>query len=117
MVDNCEHLLTACADLLASLLGTLPGLRVLATSREELRVPGELVVPVPSLDVPAQPADASVLADFSGVRLFLERANAVRPDFETAPANAAAVTEIVRRLDGSPSRSNLRPRGSRCCRP
>jgi predicted ATPase len=102
VVDNCEHVLAACADLLASLLGILPGLRVLATSREELRVPGELVVPVPSLDVPAQPVDASVLTDFSAVRLFLERAKAVRPDFEITPDNAAAVAEIVRRLDGIP---------------
>ena len=102
VIDNCEHVLVACADLLASLLKASPGLRVLATSREELRVPGEIVIPVPSLEAPGQPAGASVLATFSGVRLFLERAKAVRPDFEITPDNAAAVAEIVRRLDGIP---------------
>ena len=65
-------------------------------------MPGEVVIPVPSLAVPDEPTDASLLANFSAVQLFVERAKAVRPDFELTPANAEAVAEIVRRLDGIP---------------
>ena len=102
VVDNCEHVLATCADLLASLLGAAPRLRVLATSREGLGIPGEIVIPVPSLAIPDQATDVSLLPSLSAVRLFVERAQAVRPDFELTPANAEAVAEIVRRLDGIP---------------
>jgi len=102
VVDNCEHLLAPCADLLAGLISAAPGLRVLATSREWLGVPGEVVIPVPSLTTPDEASDASLLPSFPSVQLFVERARAVRPDFELSPANAEAVAEVVRRLDGIP---------------
>jgi predicted ATPase len=102
VVDNCEHVLATCADLLASLLSAAPGLRVVATSREELGVPGEVVIPVPSLAIPDEATEVSLLPSFSAIQLFVERARAVRPDFELTPTNAEAVAEIVRRLDGIP---------------
>jgi len=102
VVDNCEHLLAASADLMATLLSAAPDLHVLATSREALAVPGEVVIPVPSLAVPDAGADVSALGNFAAVQLFAERARAVRPDFEVTPANAEAVVDIVRHLDGIP---------------
>jgi predicted ATPase len=102
VVDNCEHVLATCADLLVDLLRSAPDLRVLATSREALAVPGEVVIPVPSLAIPDEVTDVSLLQSFSAVQLFMERAQAVRPDFQLTPANAEAVAEIVRRLDGIP---------------
>ncbi|MCM3849739.1 winged helix-turn-helix domain-containing protein [Pseudonocardia sp. DR1-2] len=89
LLDNCEHLVDDVADLVHDLLARLPGLRVLATSREPLGVPGEVLHPLGSLD----PAQAT--------RLFAERAVAVRPDLDPA-AHARAVAEICRRLDGQP---------------
>ncbi|MBW8482546.1 ATP-binding protein [Actinomadura parmotrematis] len=86
VLDNCEHLVEGCASLAAVLLARCPGLRLLATSREPLRMAGETVWRVPPLD----PADA--------VRLFVERARAVRPDF----AATGAVAEVSRALDGLP---------------
>ena len=102
VVDNCEHVLATCADLLAGLLSAAPGLRVLATSREGLGVPGEVVIPVPSLAIPDEATEVDLLPSFSAVQLFVERARAVRPDFELTPANGKAVAQIVRRLDGIP---------------
>jgi non-specific serine/threonine protein kinase len=102
VVDNCEHVLATCADLTAMLLSTAPGLHVLATSREAVGVPGEIVIPVQSLAVPDEAADVSALADFAAVRLFVERARAIQPDFDITPANAEAVVDIVRHLDGIP---------------
>jgi predicted ATPase len=72
LVDNCEHVLATCADLLASLLRAAPGLRVLATSREGLAVPGEIVIPVPSLAIPDHATDVSLLPSFSAIRLFVD---------------------------------------------
>ncbi|WP_263168443.1 AfsR/SARP family transcriptional regulator [Streptomyces sp. SCSIO ZS0520] len=89
ILDNCEHLIAAAAELSEALLTRCPGLTVLATSREPLGVPGELVRPVEPL--PPDPA----------LRLFTERATAVRPDFDPE-REAAAVAEICRRLDGLP---------------
>ncbi|MFF1699282.1 BTAD domain-containing putative transcriptional regulator [Streptomyces sp. NPDC058257] len=89
LLDNCEHVIGAAADLVQTLLTRCPGLTVVATSREPLGVPGEFVRPVEPL--PPDPAH----------RLFTERAMAVRPDF--APEeDADAVAEICRRLDGLP---------------
>jgi predicted ATPase len=102
LVDNCEHVLAASADLMATLLSAAPDLHVLATSREALAVPGEVVIPVPSLAVPDAGADVNALGNFAAVQLFAERARAVRPDFEVTPANAEAVVDIVRHLDGIP---------------
>ena len=114
VLDNCEHLVAGCAELVVRLLRAAPGLRVLATSREVLGVPGELVWPVPPLAVPDPPPEPGpggdqhmaavleVLAGYDGVRLFLERAQLADPSFVLDGDNAAAVAEICRRLDGLP---------------
>jgi predicted ATPase len=90
VLDNCEHVLDAAASLVARLVAECPAVRVLTTTREPLAVPGETEVPVAPLD-----------AD-SAVRLFAERAAAVRPGFAVTPQNRVAVEEICRRLDGLP---------------
>ena len=102
VVDNCEHLLISTAELITAMLQGSPGLRILATSREALAVPGEAIIPVSPLTVPPRETDFAVLGDFPAVRLFTERAVAVRPSFSLTPLNAAAVTQIVTRLDGIP---------------
>jgi len=113
VLDNCEHLVAGCAELVVRLLRAAPGLRVLATSREVLGVPGELVWPVPPLAVPDPPPEPGpgggrdgpspeVLAGYDGVRLFLERAHLADPSFVLDGDNATAVAEICRRLDGLP---------------
>ncbi|MGW7611100.1 BTAD domain-containing putative transcriptional regulator [Streptomyces sp. NPDC054766] len=90
ILDNCEHVIDAAAELAETLLTRCPGLTILATSREPLGVPGESVRPVEPL-----------LPD-SARRLFMERASGVRPDAGTALHDSAAVDEICRRLDGLP---------------
>jgi predicted ATPase/DNA-binding CsgD family transcriptional regulator len=103
VLDNCEHLLTACTQLAASLLGTAPGLRILATSREPLGIAGETRYRVPALTVPAaQPPSPHRLAQYDAVLLFADRARAALPAFAVTDANAAAVVELCRRLDGIP---------------
>ena len=102
VLDNCEHLLPACASLAADLLAACPGLRVLATSREALRVPGERVVSIPPLETFAGTGAGPVLGPSESARLFLERARAVRPDLEGSPRNLEVVEEICRRLEGLP---------------
>ena len=102
-LDNFEQVLGA-APLLAELLGAAPGLVVLVTSRTVLRLSGEYEFPVPPLPVPPagvgrDPAD---LQRYASVSLFTERARAVAPGFELTDANAGAVAEICRRLDGLP---------------
>ncbi|HVT70534.1 MAG TPA: AAA family ATPase, partial [Trebonia sp.] len=94
-LDNCEHLLDGCARLCRALLAGAPELRLLATSREPLRVAGETVWPVPPLAVdPARETAAEA------VRLFAERAAAIAPGFALTPANTEAVTAICASLDG-----------------
>jgi predicted ATPase len=107
VLDNCEHLVGACAGLVQRLLEAGPAVRVLATSRELLGVPGEAVWPVPPLAVGPDPAagqeaGVEVLARYDAVRLFAERAAAADPGFALAAANAAVVAELCRRLDGLP---------------
>jgi non-specific serine/threonine protein kinase len=103
VLDNCEHVLEASATLLAALLGACPRLSVLTTSREVLRIPGELVREVPALAVPEQPLPPlERLGDYAAVQLFVERARAVRPDFALTAQNARAVVVICQRLDGLP---------------
>jgi predicted ATPase len=102
-LDNFEQV-TGAAPLLAELLGAAPGLVVLVTSRTVLRLSGEHEFPVPALPVPPagvgrDPAD---LQRYASVSLFVERARAVAPGFELTDANAGAVAEICRRLDGLP---------------
>ena len=101
VLDNCEHLLGACAALAAALLGSSPGLRVLATSREPLGVPGEAVFAVSPLAVPPEGADAEALARAPAVRLFLARSALARAGSAGA-APVAVVARICRALDGLP---------------
>ena len=101
VLDNCEHLLDSCARLAGDLLGSSPGLRVLATSREALGVPGEAVFVVPPLGVPAESADAADLALSPAVRLFADRASAARAGSDVAVA-ADTVGRICQALDGLP---------------
>jgi predicted ATPase/class 3 adenylate cyclase len=102
VLDNCEHLLDASARLVDGLLDACPGLRMVVTSREALGVEGEQSWPTPSLGLPDAEADLEDVAEAEAVTLFVERAQAVRPDFELSPANAAAVTALCARLDGIP---------------
>jgi len=91
VLDNCEHLLDASAELVMALLGAAPGLTMLATSREPIGVAGEVSWRVPSLSVPDE-----------AIELFVDRARRARPDFAVDDDNAPAVGEICRRLDGMP---------------
>ncbi len=104
VLDNCEHLIEACAALVSELLGACPGLQVLATSREILRVPGEMAYRVPSLALPSaeELADPGLLARVDSVRLFAERAQARSHTFALTPENARRVAEICTHLDGIP---------------
>ncbi|HET7486673.1 MAG TPA: LuxR C-terminal-related transcriptional regulator [Acidimicrobiales bacterium] len=102
VLDNCEHLIDAVAALAGSLLDAAPALRLLATSREPLRIAGEQVFPLAPLAIPPAVETVEDLEGFPSVELFLERARAAAPDLTLAPANAAAVAEICRRLDGIP---------------
>jgi predicted ATPase/DNA-binding CsgD family transcriptional regulator len=102
LLDNCEHLLAATAELVAALLAACPALQVLATSRAPQRVRGEQEMLVDPLPLPSASAPPAALAQNEAVRLFAERARAVRPTFQIEAGNAAAVAEICRRLDGLP---------------
>jgi predicted ATPase/DNA-binding CsgD family transcriptional regulator len=102
ILDNCEHLLDACAALADSLLHTCPDLKILATSREALGIGGETVVQVSPLPVPEDPVAPQALLRYDAVRLFAERARAAWPQFEITPSNAVQVGTLCRRLDGLP---------------
>lgn len=97
VLDNCEHLVDACAELADILLRSCPGLKVLATSREPLGVAGEV-----SLPEPKRGQDAEDLLRSESVRLFVERAKTGVPDFILTEENAPAVAALCRRLDGMP---------------
>src|ERR1700691_5058092 len=119
-LDNCEHLIDACAQLCQRLLASAPGLRVIATSREPMRVAAETVWQVPPLSLPRfSPVPGSgaagvsagsggqggACADAAGsdaLRLFADRAAAAKPGFALGPANVAAITQICESLDGLP---------------
>ena len=104
VLDNCEHLIEACADLVATLLRACPDLVILATSREPLRVTGESSWQVPSLSLPepGRLPEAAELADYEAINLFVERAQAVDAGFELTDENAAMVARLCRELDGIP---------------
>jgi predicted ATPase/DNA-binding CsgD family transcriptional regulator len=108
VLDNCEHLIEACASLCQRLLASSPGLRVIATSREPLRVAAETVWPVPPLGLPPrgltpdQPQSVDLLEGSDAIRLFTERASAAAPGFVLGPGNIASVAAICRALDGLP---------------
>ncbi len=107
VLDNCEHLLDAAAELASGLLSRAPHVRVLATSREPLGVTGESLCPVPSLPLPpaddeTATADGEAAAAYPAVRLFADRAAAVRPGFRIDAWSAPLVVGICRALDGIP---------------
>ena len=102
MLDNCEHLLDACAQLAGALLRAAPGLRVLATSREPLGLPGEVVCPVRPLDLPPEQPGAHASAQAPAVRLFLDRGSAARGGTGGGVAPVAVAERICRKLDGLP---------------
>ncbi len=104
ILDNCEHLIEACARLAHHLLTHCPDLKILASSREGLGVAGEVTYQVPSLALPDPKHLPSLetLSQFDAVKLFIERATAVQPNFQVTNANAPAVAQICFRLDGIP---------------
>jgi predicted ATPase len=104
VLDNCEHLLDAAAELVNALLDACPGLRILATSREMLKVAGEMTQQVLPLEVPPSSYELTVaeLEGAEAARLFLERARHRDPSFILASENAKAVGEVCRRLAGMP---------------
>jgi predicted ATPase/DNA-binding XRE family transcriptional regulator len=104
VLDNCEHLVAACAALVEAVLRRCPGVRVLATSREGLEVAGERQYRVPSLPVPdlSHLPPPERLAEAAAVALFVARARDRRADFALTPHNASAVAQICARLDGIP---------------
>jgi predicted ATPase/DNA-binding SARP family transcriptional activator len=102
VVDNCEHLAGAVAELALSLLAACPGVRLLATSRESLGVPGESVLEVAPLALPDRDASLEDVAGSVAVRLFVERAGAVRPDLELDEDTLRAIADVCVHLDGLP---------------
>ncbi|MCJ7438220.1 MAG: adenylate/guanylate cyclase domain-containing protein, partial [Acidimicrobiia bacterium] len=102
VLDNCEHLLRPVAALVGTIVRDCPGVRVLATSREGLGLPGERILAVGSLELPDADDDIDEVAARDAVRLFVERAQAVRAGFAVDQTNAVAVAEVCRRLDGVP---------------
>ncbi|RDI49188.1 putative ATPase [Nocardia mexicana] len=102
VVDNCEHLVEAAARLVDRLLERLPALTIVATSREPLGLIGETLCPLGALELPAARAPMAEAAGSEAVRLFLDRAEAVRPGFVLDASTSGPVVEICRRLDGLP---------------
>jgi non-specific serine/threonine protein kinase len=105
LLDNCEHVLEACAQLADRLLQVCPGVTILATSRELLAVAGEVVYPVSSLPFPDNEdheADLEMLGQYPALRLLVDRARLVQPGFQLSQDNAAALVRICRQLDGIP---------------
>ena len=104
VLDNCEHLLARCASVAMRLLGSCPELRILATSREGLGVPGEVTWRVPSLTFPwpEHPPAVGELHQFGALALFVDRVRAARPGLVVTAADMAALSSICYRLDGIP---------------
>jgi predicted ATPase/class 3 adenylate cyclase len=104
LLDNCEHLSAACAQVTEMLLRRCPELRVLSTSQEALGVPGEVSYAVPSLSLPdpGRQVESGELTQYEAVRLFIDRAMLSKPDFRLTASNGPLVAQVVRRLDGIP---------------
>ena len=104
VLDNCEHLLDACAQTAAALLTACPVLRIMVTSREPLHIAGEVVWPVPPLSLPdpdhLPPVDS--LVNYEAIQLFIDRAQRAFPAFTITPHNAEAIAQVCCRLDGLP---------------
>ena len=101
VLDNCEHVLGAAGRVVVMLAGQCPRVRIMATSRERLDVPGEFVFPVPPLELPEDGSVRAVAASEAG-SLFVTRARAASPGFALTEGNAAAIAEVCSRLDGMP---------------
>jgi predicted ATPase/class 3 adenylate cyclase len=101
VMDNCDHVLTAVAEVVDDLLARCPDVRVLATSREALGLPGEQVFALGTLTAPASP-DVRAVMSSPACQLFVERAQAARHDFVVDETNAAAIAALCERLDGIP---------------
>ena len=109
ILDNCEHLVEACARYADAVLRAVPHVKILASSREGLGIAGELAWHVPSLQVP-NPKDrlpVQQLTQYESVKLFVERATFAQPSFSVTDANAPAVAQICYRLDGLPLATEL----------
>lgn len=104
ILDNCEHVIPACIELVSEILAGCPRVRTLATSREGLGIPGEVIYQVPSMELPAaKPShDLKALVEIESVGLFVGRAHAASPRFELTHETAVNVADICRRLDGIP---------------
>lgn len=102
VVDNCEHVLDACAEVVAGILRSGSPAHVIATSRERLAIAGEATHRVPSLTLPDEHDDAATAARSEAVRLFVDRARLSRPGFAVDDANVGAITRIALQLDGIP---------------
>jgi non-specific serine/threonine protein kinase len=102
ILDNCEHLLDACAQLIQSLLMHCPDLRILTTSREILNVEGEAVYYLPSLSTPEASVSPEKSAEYESIRLFVERAGLALATFQLTAENAQTVADLCRRVDGIP---------------
>ncbi|HEX6134445.1 MAG TPA: BTAD domain-containing putative transcriptional regulator [Longimicrobiales bacterium] len=103
VLDNCEHVIEAVAELAAPLLREAPNVHILTTSRERLAVPGERAIPIPPLGLPSRRArELDALLGSEAVRLFIDRAAAVMPAFTVDAVTVAAIAEICIRLDGIP---------------
>lgn len=102
LLDNCEHLLEACATLVEALLRGSPGVSIVATGREALRVPGEQTYPLPTLSLPDPTASVETMGRSEAVQLFLERAAKQQPGFELTTSGAVAAARLCINLDGIP---------------
>jgi len=104
VLDNCEHLIAACAELAAHLLRSTRSVKLLATSRERLNVRGEVVYSLAPLVVPdrCETGTSTTRGDSDAVRLFIDRVTAVQPSFEATERDVAQIGDICRRLDGIP---------------
>jgi predicted ATPase len=103
-LDNCEHLIEICAQLVREIINACTEIRILASSREALGIPGEIPFLVPSLRVPdlSHLPNLSKLETYEAVQLFIKRASLVQPSFSLNSQNAPAVSQICIRLDGIP---------------
>ncbi|MGV9867537.1 protein kinase domain-containing protein [Rhodococcus koreensis] len=102
ILDNCEHVVAAVARLAARLLQLCPDLKLLTTSRERLGIHGEVVLHVPPLTLPTQPAAIGEVRRFDALKLFVERAEAAVPGYTASEQDWASVADICTRLDGLP---------------
>lgn len=119
MLDNCEHLIESCAQLVDALLRASPALKILVSSREVLSIPGEVTLRVPPLSIPdlSKAVSLEELERSEAVRLFVDRSRAVQPAFTLNAQNATAITQICQRLDGIPLAIELAAARVRLFRP